>query len=1079
MVAEDRDADRGALVGLGHFFWGLGLGVLLDVPWVFDDAFRRADFWLNRRLRGNTENDVRIRWVTPANAFFAATIVISIYGPTFDALCSAVPRGFAPTALWLLSRLLAIATVGYAAWALYKAIKTFEYRSKQLLKSAKGSRLRGRQVATLLAAIVIGWVPVAAPVTVAVAMAYGARSQTLCRGANFAWVAVGQFVLAVGLVTFAVKIPTMARGIAGWLRKPTRNQLRCEVCLSSFLRTLLLPAAYCGLRVLTWSAKSSGKRTLEANYLPYVTTFSAEATFLIVVALLVSLWAGAVPPKTWKSVRRALSRCELFVKRSDPTVRFGRYSYALLGCVTHPLVTLLFPALAVAIASRESLYRTAVGWLIGGVLFAAMGSITSRWDQLVALVQRWFLTGPALVVSVFLMALGAARLKDVSYVSYVLDAAPFGAVTMTLVFCYALAWHIETILNEPLQAALLDLLAPRRAGGKSSVDLHLGRVPYPLLDQGGESQCSETGRSLQIHGMGRFAVVGTHRRDNVPLFHSYDKIELFERLVENERRFLVPAKHAGLVDQLHGLQKRARSYFALANVALALVALGLFLWIRSADTSYRRNPIIRVPTMAVEGNFDLRRALRKAAATGRPAVLVSASGGGTRAALFAMSALRGLTVAGHGEDVLLMSGVSGGAVATAYFATHREALLDRDKAVYVPAWHDFDEAMSFNHIEDVLEGAAELRTFGRVSLGVLLAESLERSFRSWRTKPDQLPATFGELRDGVGLILNTTIAAHPHADSSLLRQLFRTKDPRYDVFASLSGGRLIFTNLNSRDGFPRWQVPKNAWAMPPEDVDLTYKVVRDPGVKIASAAAASANFPAVFSNIGIDILEDTVGGNACAVAPKRARYYVTDGGVNENRGLISLLYALDGALAGMDKHEPVPRVEVLALDASEMSFDYSQDRGLAVTFTGRGNDRLASGLERLLVERVQARAARVGCPPEVIRVRYLTMPAVFTSRGGFGTHWMLPETVILRDPRDPENAAETRSVSRDELKEMVTECLFPVGIPRKDPELCTTTRKYLPLPEAPQDAASVQCVDGWDDLQAELNELRACNAPCP
>ena len=122
---------------------------------------------------------------------------------------------------------------------------------------------------------------------------------------------------------------------------------------------------------------------------------------------------------------------------------------------------------------------------------------------------------------------------------------------------------------------------------------------------------------------------------------------------------------------------------------------------------------------------DLKTLLSQQAADHRPALIVATSGGGTRAALFTASALQGLAKLGVTQDIVLLSGVSGGGVASAYFYAHQTD-LQRPYATSWQAWRNFEYHMTDPFIGDVLEGATEWRVVSRMALGVLLKESLER-----------------------------------------------------------------------------------------------------------------------------------------------------------------------------------------------------------------------------------------------------------------------------------------------------------------------------------------------------------------
>ena len=137
--------------------------------------------------------------------------------------------------------------------------------------------------------------------------------------------------------------------------------------------------------------------------------------------------------------------------------------------------------------------------------------------------------------------------------------------------------------------------------------------------------------------------------------------------------------------------------------------------------------------------------------------------------------------------------------------------------------------------------------------------------------------TFGEV-DGFGLILNTALAGYLQSEACTQPENFPEAAAacRKLTDGSIAGGRLIFTNLADESSF----------SSQGSDQDLPYVVIQEPAVSLNIAAALNANFPPVFSNAAVDV-------------DSKHRYWVTDGGVVDNRGLISLLLALKGALEHM------------------------------------------------------------------------------------------------------------------------------------------------------------------------------------
>jgi hypothetical protein len=253
--------------------------------------------------------------------------------------------------------------------------------------------------------------------------------------------------------------------------------------------------------------------------------------------------------------------------------------------------------------------------------------------------------------------------------------------------------------------------------------------------------------------------------------------------------------------------------------------------------------------------------------------------------------------------------------------------------------------------------------------------------------------------DQLGLILNTTITAHPQEDSDLLRGTFMAPDDaamscnaRHIPYALMGGGRLIFTNLADSRAFPP------SGALPPADaklhipdVRLPYVVVQDRDVPVASAAALNANFPPVFTNARVDVMSATQD----AVCPERS-YYVTDGGTTENLGLLSALYALRAALKDL-RGQPIPEIHIVTIEASATAYDYTPDRGLNAA-AGEAKERLTGGLTQELLDEVQELSMQ-GTDSRRVHVHDLALPLAFRSRGGFGTHWMFPDSIVVENPR--------------------------------------------------------------------------------
>lgn len=386
------------------------------------------------------------------------------------------------------------------------------------------------------------------------------------------------------------------------------------------------------------------------------------------------------------------------------------------------------------------------------------------------------------------------------------------------------------------------------------------------------------------------------------------------------------------------------------------------------DAFTSRPPSLRLAALL----FDEQRCRE-----GREAVLVAASGGGTRAALYTASVLEALNARGQARDVVLASGVSGGGAALAYFASLRPELI----AGKGEAWKKYFDVFSEPFIRDVISRMPEWRIVMGARLGFLLVESFDRKWKLQAGR-DHL----GEIGD-MGVILNTAIAGSFHrqdAPAGGARVPLIELERRYRSLSRsyLAGGRLILTNLNLRPGF----VPGVEEVGGPKGLPV---VVADANTKLTTAAALNANFPPVFSNAAVDIDGD-------------ARYWVTDGGAVDNRGLEMLLYSLRDALDdgdGVKRCGGLPKVLVLTVDASGYSDEFKQDRGAGTTLAA--GTQFASLVDVALRNSIQEIYERHGKRDD-FRFVYLPMPLDLRESGSFGTHWMLQPTIEVRN-HDPAN----------------------------------------------------------------------------
>jgi len=731
-----------------------------------------------------------------------------------------------------------------------------------------------------------------------------------------------------------------------------------------------------GAAVILWLI--SVPKAHEATGGPYLQTYAVLLACLLAVALLsrplaVRIMAG-VDKGARRSFRQALKTTQLFAHhRSDPELSGWRVLASIVnGVIYHPLHLLLLPSLVAIMLPTRLLVLGVSGFTALAVLLLAHGSVAVRWQELIELVRRWFLSGTPFLISIAVITLAVLRLFDVQYVATILDAAPVGTVLALVVGAYMTLWFIEYWINRWLAEQLLRVLG----AGKKGLS---GYVPYPNSQSPDpQTPISGQGRVIALQSLGEFCVQGwfNDRQGRFQhAFTTYSLAALFQRLAPG-----TPAAH--------DVDRRIKFYFAIVNLALLLLGAGLYTLQRYLDRPVSAYSVVKVDEsqrFAADAG-DLAAALLRQGQQRRPALIVAASGGGTRAALYTATALEGLAKIGRTGDIVLLSGVSGGGVAAAYFAGH-SAELSRQYASATRQWGTYKTAVTEPFIEDVLDGVDELRIAGSTPLGQLLAESLERRvFKG----PVQ---TFQDLT-GPALILNATISGHPWRDSEILRDHLGiapsdTCAALTQPFASLAGSRLIFTNLRDTAGFPRQPM-----IMP--DVGFYYRIIRDPTVALSAAAALNANFPPVFSNARVLVTSNTH--QNCDYS-----YYVTDGGATENLGLVSALYELQGLLDRWkddprSAHLAPPQMHIIAIEASAVTYDYTEDRGVGAA-TGGAKERINGGLTQQLIDRIDAQLAALGAPP--LKTHYIPLPLAFRSRGGFGTHWMYAKLIRVSNPLVP------------------------------------------------------------------------------
>lgn len=964
--------------------------LFLDIPSLIDSAWRRFDFHAHAetiyRLDDPGHPAPRALWTMPHYAMFVVLVYFVSYGPNPNGLCAIASAEI--VALLRIAFGVVIAAATLVAAVRYRSVPADLVHRRFRRLAANGEAVSpARELIVVVLARVVALVPVAAALWSAAYLAGWRSGPMVCAVQHADSYAQLRFALCLFTV--------VAVGLIGARLRSTAQLIVLQI------GAIVMVAA------VQWFLLSDAE-TRQADDLPYRHVFAFWAPCMAAVLLLAPplvrlMFPVGKPPIAGdpnnlavesEAFRSWLADTELFDPRDEPKLSWRRLIYAFFyGPFYHPMHLLLLPAWTALVVPPEVLYVAVALSFAVSYLMLVWGNVSTRWDEMNVHLDRWCLRGGPLIVSTLVIALGLMRVFQVDYISTILDALPFGTIFGLIVMIYLLFWFLEYWMNRALAVGLLRILGT----GPSEITIAYPRNPPIPAGIGVRAE----NRFVQLHETGRFIALGywqppaakpghTAGRGPEVAFNSYYFGELFDRL---SRRATTSDQMSYVID----IGRRSGNYFLIMNILMVLITggfLGYYIYNHNIGTGGIA-PVLRTSAeQTAPAPVSLASLLvQQPDQPVRPALVVVASGGGTRAALYTASVLRGLHKLGVDKDIVLLSGVSGGGVALTYFAANSQALVeaqaddpggcDENSPGASGNWDCFNDRMTKPFIEDVLNGATEWRVFSNTSLSVLLAESFKR-----RLFKDAL---ISELQ-GPGLILNTAIVSHPWQDSDLLR---RTLDPppslaadpscqeHERVYKLMSGGRLVFTNLRDTERFPGGPAPI-------VDVLFPYQVVRDGKVPLAVAAALNANFPPVFPSARISIKADKP--DDC---PRD--YYVTDGGAVENLGLLSALYALQGAVAAVEDGKAIRPIHIVLAEASAISYDYGQDRGMSAV--GSSRERLAGGLTHGLTAELEALLAKRNKNAAKVKYHYLGLPLAFRARGGFGTHWMYAKTYHLNDPR--------------------------------------------------------------------------------
>jgi hypothetical protein len=636
---------------------------------------------------------------------------------------------------------------------------------------------------------------------------------------------------------------------------------------------------------------------------------------------------------------------------------------AFVGVLTSALGRLLLPpSFLVLLVPRGFVRGVFAAVLVLNLIALAFASIDRRFDAAWHIPNRVFFRGWARMLSWGVIALGLAWVFDIQYVSTVLDGARNRTIVGIIIGAYTLMWWHDYWSSGFVAIRVLDVLGGRGTAADATIE-------YPIRDEYVATRVAAAGRTIQAHGSGRLLVLGPLADGGGFGFHLYEPADLLEQLADG-----LPPHHPNRAD-IDWMQWRLRAHFMAVAMVLAAIAAGAA-W---ALHEQPQVPLVEARLASTDALDPAGVLFPPEACTADGAIIaLSASGGGTRAALYTAAVLERLHRLGHLGRIRVVSGVSGGGAALAYFAGHRDRLMAA--APGSTPWGEFFERMKEPYIEDVIDGAAEWRMVSNERLGRLLAESFDRHW--------DLPHG-GTLRGAgnLGVILNTALAGRflrqPGDPPAATLGELELRSGRTGL-SDVAGGRLVFTNLLLPQHFDSPGLFTTATGQPVEtrDARLPIVVVSDRAVRLADAAAANANFPPVFANTAVDI-------------DGTHRYWVTDGGAIDNRGLETLLLTVRHAAQHMPRScATPPAVHVIEVEASAFSDGYRQDRGVGSVIAA--GSAFASQLDSELLQDVRALVeGRRG----TVQFHYLPMPAVLRRAGSVGTHWMLQKRVtVCLDP---------------------------------------------------------------------------------
>ena len=283
---------------------------------------------------------------------------------------------------------------------------------------------------------------------------------------------------------------------------------------------------------------------------------------------------------------------------------------------------------------------------------------------------------------------------------------------------------------------------------------------------------------------------------------------------------------------------------------------------------------------------------------------VAISGGGSRAALFGSAGLEALAKVSVGtpthsliEDVTMISSVSGGSMATSYFAAQKpprevpiltpEGDLSEDYRTFFATYkstmdQDYENPLLWRNI-------SRLRWFNPAWTARSLAEHLDAQFLKDMSFKDVMER---EARGDIPrLLINTTLY---NDGRRLVMTTLPQEEAQYDLFKDLQKSAGASSRSKAAD-----DLMKSKWAslqsVTPQalDVDLC-------PLKLGRAVATSMSFPPI------------IGPMTFKVEGEEQYYHAGDGGLSDNMGIETLFMAVMKQL----QENSTSRALVIAFDSS-------------------------------------------------------------------------------------------------------------------------------------------------------------------